>query len=110
PELRVFLPRPDAFPKDRQDGRVAVSYQIDGSDWKLVVSDNGIGKPDAAASPAKGGLGTVLVKALAQDLDAKVEVISGPGGVNVSLTHAALPSRLLLLPDRPQGGVVDRKS
>ena len=83
-----------AFPKDRQDGRVAVSYQIDGSDWKLVVSDNGIGKPDAAASPAKGGLGTALVKALAQDLDAKVEVVSGPGGVNVSLTHAALPSRL----------------
>jgi two-component sensor histidine kinase len=83
-----------AFPKDRQDGRVAVSYQIDGSDWKLVVSDNGIGKPDAAAGPAKGGLGTALVKALAQDLDAKVEVVSGPGGVNVSLTHAALPSRL----------------
>lgn len=44
--------------------------------------------------PAKGGLGTVLVKALAQDLDAKVEVGSGPGGVNVSLTHATFPSRL----------------
>jgi two-component sensor histidine kinase len=82
-----------AFPDDRQDGRVVVSYQIDGSDWKLVVSDNGIGKPDAAAS-ARGGLGTTLVKALAQDLDAEVEVVSGPGGVNVSLTHAAFPSRL----------------
>ena len=83
-----------AFPKDRQDGRVVVSYEIDGSDWKLVVSDNGIGKPDAATTPAKGGLGTTLVKALAQDLDAEVEVVSGPGGVNVSLTHAAFPSRL----------------
>src|SRR3984893_6859171 len=83
-----------AFPKDRQDGRVAVSYQIDGSDWKLVVSDKGIGKQEAAASPAKGGLGTALVKALAQDLDAKVEVLSGPGGVNVSLTHAAFSSGL----------------
>jgi two-component sensor histidine kinase len=83
-----------AFPKDRQDGRVVVSYEIDGSDWKLVVSDNGIGKPDAAATLAKGGLGTALVKALAQDLDAKVEVVSGPGGVNVSLTHATFTSRL----------------
>ena len=83
-----------AFPKDRADGRVVVSYEIDGADWKLAVSDNGIGKPDAAAAPAKGGLGTALVKALAQDLDAKVEVVSGPGGVNVSLTHATFTSRL----------------
>ena len=83
-----------AFPKDRPDGRVVVSYEIDGPDWKLVVSDNGIGKPDVAATLAKGGLGTTLVKALARDLDAKVEVVSGPGGVNVSLTHAAFLSRL----------------
>src|SRR6202030_124594 len=33
-----------------------------------------------------------LVKALAQDLDAEVEVVSDPGGVNVSLKHAALTS------------------
>ena len=83
-----------AFPKDRPDGQVVVSYKIDGPDWKLVVSDNGIGKPDVANTPAKDGLGTTLVKALAQDLDAEVEVVSGPGGVNVSLTHASLPSRL----------------
>ena len=50
-----------AFPKDRPDGRVVVSYEIDGTDWKLVVSDNGIGKPDAVATPAKDGLGTTLV-------------------------------------------------
>ena len=79
---------------DTQDGQVVVSYEIDGPDWKLVVSDNGIGKPDVADTPTKGGLGTTLVKALAQDLDAKVEVVSGPGGVNVSLTHAVFPSRL----------------
>jgi len=82
-----------AFPKDRPDGQVVVSYTIDGPDWKLVVSDNGIGKLDAVGTPVKGGLGTTLVKALAQDLDAKVEVASGPGGVNVSLTHKTLTSR-----------------
>ena len=82
-----------AFPDDKQDSQVVVSYHIDGPSWKLAVSDNGTGKPDAGTTPAKGGLGTTLVKALAQDLDAMVEVISGPGGVNVSLTHAALISR-----------------
>jgi two-component sensor histidine kinase len=82
-----------AFPKDRPDGQVVVSYQIDGPDWKLVVSDNGIGKPDNVSIPVKGGLGTTLVKALAQDLDAMVEVVSGPGGVKVSLAHGAFTSR-----------------
>jgi chemotaxis protein methyltransferase CheR len=83
-----------AFPKDRLDGQVVVSYQIDDSDWKLVVSDNGIGKPDVFAAPAKGGLGTAIVKALAQQLDAKVDVASGPGGVTVSLTHATVAPQL----------------
>jgi two-component sensor histidine kinase len=32
-----------AFPKDRSDGQVIVSYQIDGPDWKLVVSDKKAG-------------------------------------------------------------------
>jgi two-component sensor histidine kinase len=32
-----------AFPEDREDGRVVVSYETDASDWKLVVSDNWIG-------------------------------------------------------------------
>jgi two-component sensor histidine kinase len=82
-----------AFPKERQHGQVVVSYQSDKSDWKLVVSDNGIGKSDVT-TPVKGGLGTTLVKALAQDLDAKVEVVTGPGGVNVSLTHASLKPQL----------------
>jgi chemotaxis protein methyltransferase CheR len=83
-----------AFPKtDKTAGSSSATSSMDRT-WKLVVSDNGIGKPDVANTPAKGGLGTTLVKALAQDLDAEVEVLSGPGGVNVSLTHAAFPSRL----------------
>jgi chemotaxis protein methyltransferase CheR len=32
-----------AFPDDREDGRVVISYETDASDWKLVVSDNWIG-------------------------------------------------------------------
>jgi two-component sensor histidine kinase len=37
---------------------------------------------------AKAGLGTSIVKALAQQLDARVEVLSGPQGTSVSITHA----------------------
>ena len=58
------------------------------------MSDNGIGKPDVVATPAKGGLGTTLVKALAQQLDARVDLVSGPGGTIVSVTHTTFTSRL----------------
>ena len=35
----------------------------------------------------KSGLGTSIVKALAQQLEAQVEVLSGPTGITVSITH-----------------------
>jgi len=37
---------------------------------------------------AKTGLGTGIVKALAQHLDAKVETSAGTSGTVVSITHA----------------------
>ncbi len=83
-----------AFPDDTPDSQVIVSYQIDGSNWKLVVSDNGVGKPDATGMPAKGGLGTAIVKALSQQLEANLEVASSSSGVSVSLTHAVFASEL----------------
>ena len=52
------------------------------------VADNGIGQPDDVFAQAKAGLGTSIVKALAQQLDARVEVLSGPQGTTVSVTHA----------------------
>src|SRR5258707_13931432 len=44
--------------------------------WKLSVADNGIGKRTYAFAQARAGLGTSIVKALAQQLDARVEVSS----------------------------------
>lgn len=88
-----------AFPKDRPDAQVVVSYQTDGSDWTLVVSDNGFGKPDGGARPAKGGLGTTIVKALAQQLNAEVEVVSSAAGVKVTLRHKAGASGQSIAPD-----------
>jgi hypothetical protein len=48
----------------------------------------GIGKPDGVFAQPKTGLGTGIVKALSQQLGAKVETVAGPKGTSVSITHA----------------------
>jgi two-component sensor histidine kinase len=55
---------------------------------QLSVADNGIGKPDGVFAQPKTGLGTGIVKALAQQLGAKVETLADPAGTTVSITHA----------------------
>lgn len=82
-----------AFPDTSKAATVTVTYEINGADWKLSVSDNGVGRTEHKGPPAKGGLGTSLVKALAHQLDAQVETISGPAGMNVSVSHAKFVSR-----------------
>jgi two-component sensor histidine kinase len=77
-----------AFPHDKIDHRITVAYDVAGTNWKLSIADNGIGKPTDAFAQARAGLGTSIVKALAQQLDARVEVLSGPQGTTVSVTHA----------------------
>jgi two-component sensor histidine kinase len=80
-----------AFPAVTRAGRVVVAYEVAGTNWKLSISDNGIGVPDADAGrlgQKKSGLGTSIVKALAQQLEAQVDVVSGPTGTIVSITHA----------------------
>jgi two-component sensor histidine kinase len=47
-----------------------------------------MGKPDGVFAQPKTGLGTGIIKALAQDLNAKVETLAGPEGTIVSITHA----------------------
>ena len=66
-----------------------------GPDWKLTVTDNGIGKPDVSASTTKPGLGTSLVKALTRQLDAVVDIASDSRGTAVSVTHATFKSKPL---------------
>lgn len=82
-----------AFPEQGETATVTVRYEANGTDWKLSVSDNGVGRSESSGPPLKGGLGTSLVKALAQQLDAKVETISSPAGMSVSITHATFVSR-----------------
>jgi two-component sensor histidine kinase len=77
-----------AFLNDGIDHRITVAYDVAGTNWQLSIADNGVGKPAGDFPQAKSGLGTSIVKALAQQLDAQVEVSSGPQGTTVSVTHA----------------------
>jgi two-component sensor histidine kinase len=77
-----------AFPTDKIDARIVIAYDVDGTNWKLSVADNGTGRPDGVFAQPKTGLGTGIVKALAQQLGAKVETLSDPEGTTVSITHA----------------------
>jgi chemotaxis protein methyltransferase CheR len=82
-----------AFADEKIKGVITVGYETAGTDWKLSVSDNGIGKPDGTFVQGKSGLGTGIIKALAQQLDAKVETLAGPSGTTVSVTHATFVAK-----------------
>lgn len=77
-----------AFPEDMTECRITVSYEVSGTNWKLTVSDNGIGKQEGVFAQGKTGLGTSIVKALAQQLDAQVQIAATKDGTIVSITHA----------------------
>jgi chemotaxis protein methyltransferase CheR len=81
-----------AFVPDRVEGRITVAYDVAGTNWKLSVSDNGIGKRDDVFAQPKNGLGTSIVKALAQQLGAQVETLVGPAG-----TKTVSPLRYLAM-------------
>jgi two-component sensor histidine kinase len=82
-----------AFKGGGRDGQIVVSYEIAGTDWKLSVADNGVGKPDGVFAQPKSGLGTGIVKALAKQLEAQVETVSDNEGTIVSITHATFSSK-----------------
>ncbi|HLL28474.1 MAG TPA: histidine kinase dimerization/phosphoacceptor domain -containing protein [Xanthobacteraceae bacterium] len=84
-----------AFPQDTNHGQVTVAYEVAGTNWKLSVIDNGIGRPDGVSAQAKTGLGTTIVNSLAQQLDAQVEIGSGSLGTTVSINHPTFESKLI---------------
>ena len=80
-----------AFPEKRTGALIIVSFKFDSSDWKLMVSDNGVGKCKTSAIGATG-MGTNIIKALAEQLGARIETGTSAAGIIVSVTHTALPS------------------
>jgi chemotaxis protein methyltransferase CheR len=77
-----------AFPSGRA-GQIVVRYDVDGAGWRLSVSDNGVGWRDDRHERIGAGLGTSIVEALAHQLDARAETLTGPQGTTVSIIHAA---------------------
>ena len=75
-----------AFPGDRS-GTIRVTYDTDASGWRLAVSDDGVGSDSKGGERTSVGLGTSIVEALANQLDALVEMESGPNGTTVAIVH-----------------------
>ncbi len=78
-----------AFPPGRQ-GEILVRYEAHGDDWRLSVSDNGTGQD--LHERAHPGLGTSIVKALARQLNARVELSTGSQGTIVAIIREARES------------------
>jgi hypothetical protein len=51
-----------AFNESSKEALITVSCDVFGKDWKLVVVDNGIGKPEGVFAQPKSGLGPALSK------------------------------------------------
>jgi two-component system, sensor histidine kinase PdtaS len=71
---------------DDQKGEIIVRYRSHGPDWTLTVSDSGEGMP-TDPTRAKPGLGTSIVEALANQLEAEVRVTNARPGTSVTITN-----------------------
>jgi len=77
-----------AFPDPAKPGCITVEYWGRPTGWKLTISDDGIGMPPEGEAK-KPGLGTGIVDALSNQLDATVIVTDTAPGTRVAITHLA---------------------
>jgi two-component sensor histidine kinase len=81
-----------AFPRHHK-GKIVVDYRSDSDGgWTLSVQDDGVGMPTQTAA-VKPGLGTSIVEALANRLDALIHIVSANPGTMISITHTRVPVR-----------------
>jgi len=73
------------FPNKRK-GRIIVTYTSAKSGWVLSVEDDGVGRPNGKKTPLPG-LGTNIIGALANQLNATIKIRSSSLGTKVSLVH-----------------------
>jgi two-component sensor histidine kinase len=83
-----------AFPAEKPDALVSVTYASSGDDWTLVVADNGVGNIAAPVAGGPGGLGGIIVKALVQQLSARMETISAPAGLSITIARQSAETLL----------------
>lgn len=80
-----------AFPGE-QSGTVAVDLREDrGGERVLRIADDGVGLPEGTPDGGRRSLGLRLMHALAEQLDARLEIVSG-SGVEVRITLADRPA------------------
>lgn len=72
------------------DGRITVTYRIEGQDWHLVVADNGVGMRIGDHRPGETGLGKSIIAALVMQLDAHFDA---SGSVNGSGSSVSISGR-----------------
>jgi two-component sensor histidine kinase len=82
-----------AFPKARASARIRVTFEKARADWKLTVSDNGVGRLRNENSDSTG-LGTALIGALAKQLNAQISESSSRKGLTVNVTRSTFESQL----------------
>jgi chemotaxis protein methyltransferase CheR len=82
-----------AFPAPKAGAHIDVIYEINDLDWKLTVSDNGVGHAPTASKGSGSGLGTAIVQALVVQLEAVKEVIANADGMKITVTRATFTSR-----------------
>jgi two-component sensor histidine kinase len=75
-----------------EGGAIEVRFTSSPEEWRLSVSDDGLGMPQGD-TPFKAGLGTSIVEALARQLDANVSTRSGDKGTTVSVVHPEASAR-----------------
>jgi len=75
------------FPDGRR-GHIVVDYVRDGNDWRLSVSDDGVGRSASVPGSSHVGLGTSIVEALARNLGAHVEIAPPGPGAATTIVHA----------------------
>ena len=80
-----------AFPSGSGIGdcEILVKYDVDEANWRLSVSDNGVGLQQDGGRRGHTGLGTTIVEALAHQLKARVEITNRSPGMIVSIVHSA---------------------
>jgi two-component sensor histidine kinase len=76
------------FP-DGSNGHIEVDFVRNKSDWRLSVSDDGVGRPSGPDVRVRSGLGTSIVEALARNLGARVEIGRPDRGATTSVIHPA---------------------
>jgi len=75
-----------AFPDERH-GTIVVAYGTSPTGWTLSVTDNGIGMPTAGTGGTRAGLGTSIIEALANRMQATIHVTDMAPGTRTEIIH-----------------------